>query len=1164
MNFDDGSEKELHKSAPSTEFMEAQEKVELRVDSDYETGDANGEQSNEETAQKGTGQIGTGQNTEKSVTGNRDGSSSTEKSGTGRSAQGSRTDQSVEGTGAENDGEARKNSVEEPLTPAAVAGITRSAGLPRARWGALLSLSVVLAWFVGMCLYHFCGPIGKFGVLGLVGVAFLALYAWFNFAIVKVNNYLKARGASVEPSSAIIAAALAPLAIILFFGQFLRVAISLFLELPYIELQGALSVAILAYWAFVQIRWVSRVGWFFRNQKLKQQDALVSKSKKALPLQEGVERLLAQWKVLFITISFLVTIPLFVFTGPVLIYFLNRNIRSIFEVQKGAKAEALPKDKFLIRYRTYAAIELWLRQRFSSKSWKELSHTKVLLALLAAPFLIIGGVVAAIGLLTRISPAIGAAFSAADPGAAASSNITTLVFMACFMFASVGAIMWRLSRQPSHFEFSPAGIRPLRKSAKRVKEGALIEWTAIDQVTLSTGTRVGDSSIVFHLKGGGTQRLKLSSIESLDDREAILKAIELWAPALSRTSEVVQALQPPMDHSYTELWLQALAAPPERDRLKPLTSGLVLKEQRYRVKRSLGVGGQGSAYEAVDQLTDEVVVLKEFLLPVYVDVSVRKEVLESFENEARLLRQLDHRQVVKLVDFFVEDHRAYLVLEHIEGMSLRELVDKHGRLPENRVNELARSMCEILEYLHGREPPVVHRDFTPDNLILRNDGLLKLIDFNVAQELESGATGSVVGKPAYLPPEQFRGTPVTQSDLYSLGATLMFLLMGQDPEPISVSHPREFDQSLSESIDSIVAKATAEEIGKRYRTASQLLSELKPELGHKANLKFVISECTEKIEIKPTGEEGVEPVSSVGPSPSASTAPNTVVGGDAALAGNAAIGQRVAGDAGAAHTDAGTADGIGAPGIAADGSEAVIDAPGRDKPAYQSLFGPKLKRSFSIGDRILQAACYLVLAMGVSALFSPSLLLAFHSNGQYYSHLLAAAEYLQDDKDELAEAECSKAIELRPNEPKGYWMRASSLANEGKNEDESKTDAAKIARRRSDLKKMATLNLTDADMLASIGLAKALKDSELVVSIGQKNLQFGLPAFLCWTAFFTSTRISTWSMPMWRWASQNWLLRRLRSLSTNCHFMTRFPQLTGGSALFFTNSAISTVMQNAL
>jgi len=235
---------------------------------------------------------------------------------------------------------------------------------------------------------------------------------------------------------------------------------------------------------------------------------------------------------------------------------------------------------------------------------------------------------------------------------------------------------------------------------------------------------------------------------------------------------------------------------------------------------------QGTAYRVQDSDTEEDVVLKEFILPVYVDVAVRRQALERFENEARILKQLDHPQIVSLTDFFIEDHRSYLVLEHINGKSLKQLIMENGPMSEEQVKGLALQMCTILDYLHGLAPPVVHRDFTPDNLILREDGTLKLVDFNVAQQTEATATGTVVGKHAYLPPEQFRGTPVPASDLYSMGATLHFLLTGQDPEPISISHPQKVNASVSGAMDFLVAKATAMSLDDRYASAEEIRNDI--------------------------------------------------------------------------------------------------------------------------------------------------------------------------------------------------------------------------------------------------------------------------------------------------------------------------------------------------
>jgi len=201
---------------------------------------------------------------------------------------------------------------------------------------------------------------------------------------------------------------------------------------------------------------------------------------------------------------------------------------------------------------------------------------------------------------------------------------------------------------------------------------------------------------------------------------------------------------------------------------------------------------------------------------------VQQRALERFEREARLLKELKSEYVVGLRDYFIEDHRCYLVLDYIEGKNLRQHVAEHGPLDEAAVLALTKQMCAILGFLHDRS--VIHRDFTPDNLILQADGRLKLIDFNVARQSDEGKTGTIVGKHAYVPPEQFRGKPTKQSDLYALGATLHFLLVGQDPEPISQSSPVSIRKVVSPAMDALVQRCTALDTTKRMQSVADLLS----------------------------------------------------------------------------------------------------------------------------------------------------------------------------------------------------------------------------------------------------------------------------------------------------------------------------------------------------
>jgi hypothetical protein len=312
---------------------------------------------------------------------------------------------------------------------------------------------------------------------------------------------------------------------------------------------------------------------------------------------------------------------------------------------------------------------------------------------------------------------------------------------------------------------------------------------------------------------------------AVEDRARLIRRIEKMVPGCEIDPELAQGMLPRSDHSYTELWLQSLSQAPQRKTLEPLEPGQLVGDERFQVVKRLGVGGQGTAYLCKDIHTEPVqfVVLKETILPVFVENSVRKAALERFEQEARMVQLLDSDRIVKVLSFFIEDHRCYLVLEHIDGSNLRELVLREGPLQQQTCRDIALQFCEILEVLHTKS--IVHRDFTPDNLMLNSSGKVKLIDFNVAQ-LNSGSTGTIVGKQAYVPPEQFRGKATSQSDIYAMGATLYFLLTGTDPEAISQSSPAKTNPEIAAEFDAIVRKATALQLEKRYTSGKELEADL--------------------------------------------------------------------------------------------------------------------------------------------------------------------------------------------------------------------------------------------------------------------------------------------------------------------------------------------------
>lgn len=492
-------------------------------------------------------------------------------------------------------------------------------------------------------------------------------------------------------------------------------------------------------------------------------------------------------------------------------------------------------DEVVLEYRPFSGTEKWFAYRFSawnsSKAWFTILLVVVFFGF-GGPGFVVRNLV---DYLNHLSGVTGTGTDAS--GASYSNGFLVL----CIFFGLIGIVYALLSliylAQPTHVRLDRKrlALEWARGGKSKTKE---LLWSDVERVDLywpPGKTSPQDCQIKFSSRKGSAQSvsLKLGAIVKGTDRNRLLNAIEQWAPDIHKDVKLIEVLSPAQDHSYTELWLQALSAPPKRERLTPLSENSSLFDGRYKVIRQLGVGGQGTAYLSSDTVERSEVVLKEFILPVYVDTNVLRQALERMQNEAAILRKLDNPRIVRLNDFFVEDHRGYLVLEKIDGESLEQLVSREGALSEARVRELALQMCEILGYLHSLEPAVIHRDFTPDNLILSKDGTLKLVDFNVAQQTESTATGTVVGKHSYIAPEQFRGKPTPQSDIYAMGATLYYLLTAEAPEPIKVSRPKKKRPDVSAHLDDVIANATAFDASKRYAQIELLLADLNSELVSK-------------------------------------------------------------------------------------------------------------------------------------------------------------------------------------------------------------------------------------------------------------------------------------------------------------------------------------------
>jgi serine/threonine-protein kinase len=278
--------------------------------------------------------------------------------------------------------------------------------------------------------------------------------------------------------------------------------------------------------------------------------------------------------------------------------------------------------------------------------------------------------------------------------------------------------------------------------------------------------------------------------------------------------------------SYTDMWEDELRRRFLSTAFLPIEPGSMLRNGSLKIVRQLAMGGLSAVYLA--QLDNkDLVVIKEAVIPDDAVEAVRKKAQEMFEREAQFLMKLSHPGIVRVLDYFMDGGRHYLMLEHINGQDTRQLVKQNGAQKESTVIQWALEIANTLKYLHEQDPPIVHRDLTPDNIVLRDDGSIMVIDFGAANEFIGTATGTLVGKQAYIAPEQLRGKAATQSDLYALGCTLFYYLTGKEPEALSTSDPSTEREDVTSEMSEVVKTLTQMEPEDRYQTAQQLIPVLK-------------------------------------------------------------------------------------------------------------------------------------------------------------------------------------------------------------------------------------------------------------------------------------------------------------------------------------------------
>ena len=251
---------------------------------------------------------------------------------------------------------------------------------------------------------------------------------------------------------------------------------------------------------------------------------------------------------------------------------------------------------------------------------------------------------------------------------------------------------------------------------------------------------------------------------------------------------------------------------------------------KYRVLSSLGSGGFGAVYLAEDTWIDKKVALK---VP-------HKQNLDSdvMLKEPRLLASMSHPNIVTVLTAERQDDVFFIVMEYVPGETLERVILREGVIDLSRALDFSCQICNAVDHAH--RAGVLHRDLRPGNMLVSENGMLKVTDFGTSRYLEIAAHGTtVIGSPPYMAPEQFHGKAVFASDIYSVGVTMYQMLTGsmpyKTPAPADIarlargellSAPRLRNSKIPKAINDIVLRAMAPDPAKRYQRAAELLDDL--------------------------------------------------------------------------------------------------------------------------------------------------------------------------------------------------------------------------------------------------------------------------------------------------------------------------------------------------
>jgi serine/threonine protein kinase len=277
--------------------------------------------------------------------------------------------------------------------------------------------------------------------------------------------------------------------------------------------------------------------------------------------------------------------------------------------------------------------------------------------------------------------------------------------------------------------------------------------------------------------------------------------------------------------------------PPESSDLQLGSGILAALNQRYQILSAAGHGSMGNVYKARDRETGETVALK-LLKP---EIASDQAMMERFKNELLFARKITHKNVCRVYEFNRLGGVAYTSMEFVEGESLRSVLTRFGGLPHRKAMDLSLQICSGLKEAHAQG--IVHRDLKPENVMIDAQGNVKIMDFGIARSMEAGTrlTGSMVGTPAYMAPEQVAGKPVDyRTDIYSLGLMLYEMFTGSPAfradNPVAVAlkqmreepvPPHEVEPNISIAAERIILKCLEKAPEQRFQSVGDLESALK-------------------------------------------------------------------------------------------------------------------------------------------------------------------------------------------------------------------------------------------------------------------------------------------------------------------------------------------------